>query len=302
MRLTKAVVTALAVVVLLSTVAGAEDYVQGEVIVQYLPAYSPGRGASASPDPGLAELLDSYGVYEQVPLCDPSERPQGGHPDGVWTLAEWDAAAEVVNLFDWFLVKYTDPTEPPDVAGVFTNSGYFVEAGANHLGEYTALRVEPNDDYFDEQWHLDYDTVPTADIDAPEGWCWLGAVIRNVKVGIIDTWIWSDNGEYSGIHADIKTNVDEDAINDLDTFPMDTNSHSHGTMNSGIISAVTDNGTGVAGVTWNRSKLVITDNETAGCPDEFKSAKGMVFCVDHYAEVLNMSWVIQDSPVIRKAM
>jgi subtilisin family serine protease len=302
MHLTKAVVTALAVMVLLSTVAGAEEYVQGEVIVQYLPAYSPGRGVSASPDPGLAELLDSYGVYEQVPLCDPSERPQGGHPDGVWTLAEWDTAAEAVNLFDWFLVKYTDPSDPPDVAGVFRASGYFAEAGPNHLGEYTTLRVEPDDGYFDEQWHLDYDTVPTADIDAPEGWYWLGGEIRNVKVGIIDTGIWSSNGEYSGIHVDIKANVDEDAINDLDTFPQDNHFTSHGTRHARIISAVTNNTVGVAGVTWNRGKLIIVKNTIGGFPDEFKSAKGIVFCVDHYAEVLNMSWVIEDTALIRKAM
>ena len=41
MRSTKAVVTALAVVILLGSTAGAENYTQGEVIVRYLPGAFP---------------------------------------------------------------------------------------------------------------------------------------------------------------------------------------------------------------------------------------------------------------------
>lgn len=43
MRSTKAVVTALAVVLLLGSAAGAEDYTEGEVIVRYLPGVRPAR-------------------------------------------------------------------------------------------------------------------------------------------------------------------------------------------------------------------------------------------------------------------
>jgi hypothetical protein len=303
MCFTKAVVTAFAVVVLLSTAVGAEDYVQGEVIVQYLPAYSPGRGASVSPDPGLEALLNAYGVYEQVPLCDPSERPEGGHPAGVWTLAEWDTAAEAVGLFDWFLVKYTDPSDPFDVAGVFKTSGYFAEADPNDVIEPQVTL--PNDPLLYYQWYL-YSTTYDGDIQAGEGWSWLGAVIRDVKIGIVDTGIWAGVPRcYDTIHVDLKDNVDEGAINDwvnkTGEFPYGDYNARHGTWVAGVASAVTDNSvpTGVAGVTWNRTEMVITNHYK----NEFWAANSIVFCVNHYAEVINMSWADDDySYVIRKAL
>ncbi len=292
-KITSIILAALSII---TTNVVASDYVEGEVIVRYASLYSPNNGNPTPP--GLATVLSAYGVYEDIPLCIPTERPETGHPDGVWTLAEWDNSAEDIKLYDWFLLRYSAPIDSMTVATELASTRYFREADVNYKIESQATL--PNDPLFYMQWHL-YSPPNDGDIQAGEGWDYLNEVTRNIKIGIVDTGIWaSEPRSYANIHVDIKNNVDAGAINDLDVFPFYEGDNAfHGTMLSGLISAVTNNATGVAGVTWNRGKLVITNHGKTA----FGAAKGIVFCANHYAEVVNLSWTMDNySAVVRKAI
>jgi subtilisin family serine protease len=130
----------------------------------------------------------------------------------------------------------------------------------------------PNDTNFASQWGL-HNTgqtggTPDADIDAPEAWD-ITVGSPQVIVAIIDTGvdynhpdlaanIWTNPGEIPGNGIDDDGNGFVDDVRGWDfangdNAPLDDNGH--GTHVAGIIAAVTNNATGVAGVSWNAKIL-----------------------------------------------
>ncbi|PID72446.1 MAG: hypothetical protein CSB34_02205 [Desulfobulbus propionicus] len=183
-----------------------------------------------------------------------------------------------------------------------------------------SIDAMPNDTEFNELWALnntgqvvdEVPSTPDADIDAPEAWDQLGGRDAEVVVAVLDTGVdythadlaanmWTNelelNGE-AGVDDDDNGYVDDiygiDPCNE-DSDPYDD--HYHGTHVAGTIAAVTDNGAGIAGITWNRAKIMAL---------KFLSAKGRgytsdaVICIDYLLAmnqreendivVMNASW------------
>ncbi|BBO83650.1 hypothetical protein DSCO28_42160 [Desulfosarcina ovata subsp. sediminis] len=178
----------------------------------------------------------------------------------------------------------------------------------------------PNDTEFDQLWSLvntgqevsEVIGTPGADISAPEAWDRLGATDTEVIVAVIDTGVdytheeiaanmWTNDAELNGeqgVDDDGNGFVDDiygiDTCND-DSDPYDD--HYHGTHVAGTIAAVTDNGAGIAGITWNRARIMAL---------KFLSASGSgatsdaVECIEYLLEmnereennivVMNASW------------
>ncbi len=136
--------------------------------------------------------------------------------------------------------------------------------------------VEPDDPEFAQQWWLDR-------IDAPETWTFERGDNRAVTVAVVDSGIDLD-------HPDL-----EDAIvNGTDTGEDDANpqdTDGHGTHVAGIIAARSNNGRGVAGVSWGARLMpvkVFPDgvDRRASHSD---IAAGISWAVDHGAQVINLS-------------
>jgi len=166
---------------------------------------------------------------------------------------------------------------------------------AELLKDPDVLRVEPNyirrlqnlipnDPDFPQQWALrnigqrvEYSAgTEDADIDADEAWE-LETGNQDVVVAVIDTGIdyrhedlqenmWINTKEYNGeagIDDDGNGYVDDiygfdfasNVYGDNDSDPMDKDGH--GTMVSGIIGAVGNNGVGISGVAWNVSLMAL---------------------------------------------
>jgi subtilisin family serine protease len=192
----------------------------------------------------------------------------------------------------------------------------------------------PNDPDFNLQYYLNNSGqtggIPDADIDAPEAWE-IETGNKDIVICIHDTgvdWdhpdlkdnIWINSGE------DLNSNgiVDPSDFNDFDddgngyiddirgydfvnttkpvvpgedgtipdNDPMDF--HGHGTHCSGIASASTDNGIGVAGVCWNCSimpvRIGFKASGGAGLIDIVAAAKGLEYASDNGANIISMSW------------
>lgn len=108
--------------------------------------------------------------------------------------------------------------------------------------------VVPNDTYFVQQWNL-------ADIHAEQAWDLWNGDPHKVIVAVLDTGISIENGSLS--HQDLNDGnrffLGRDLVNN-DKDPSDD--HGHGTHVAGIAAAITNNGTGVAGL-WPGALLVL---------------------------------------------
>lgn len=154
----------------------------------------------------------------------------------------------------------------------------------------------PDDPYFaSRQWNLTL-------VDAPGAWD-ITTGTTDVIIAIIDTGI-------SHSHADLAsklwTNDDEIAGNGIDddgngyvddrwgwNFYSDwfntDDDHGHGTHVAGIAGAATNNGTGVAGMSWGARLMAVKFLNSAGVGDFLPMLLGMKYAVDNGARVLNLS-------------
>ncbi|MBU1318473.1 MAG: S8 family serine peptidase [candidate division Zixibacteria bacterium] len=153
--------------------------------------------------------------------------------------------------------------------------------------------IIPNDPRFPAQWHYNNTGqdppggTPDADIDCPEGWNFTTGD-EQIIVGVLDTGIPMQNGSLSHPDLDDPSRF----ILGLNTFtgqndPIDGNGH--GTHVSGTIGAESNNGIGVAGVTWNCKVMAIKvfNDQGSGTTATFRD--GVIYAVDNGCKVLNYS-------------
>lgn len=124
----------------------------------------------------------------------------------------------------------------------------------------------PNDQHFGLEWGLHQSN--DVDMDVPEAWE-ITSGSSSVVVAVVDSGVdfnhpdltqnmWRNPGEIAGNGIDDDANGYVDDVHGINAItrsgnPMDD--HGHGTHVAGTISARTNNGIGVAGVTWN-SKIM----------------------------------------------
>lgn len=138
---------------------------------------------------------------------------------------------------------------------------------------YLAKRfLTPNDTLFNKQWGLQK-------IEAPKAWDTSQGGYG--PVAIIDTGITSSQADLSG---SVQTGFN--FVNDT----TDTNDdNGHGTHVAGIVSANSNNGTGVASIGFKGSLLPVKVLDNTGAGTYGDVASGIVFAADKGARVLNLS-------------
>ncbi len=157
------------------------------------------------------------------------------------------------------------------------------------------MSVTPNDPFYSQQTGL------TA-INAPQAWD-IETGDSSVIIGIIDTgveWdhpdlsdkIWENSNEIpdNGIDDDGNGYIDDvrgwNFIDDNDD-PYDDNGH--GTHVSGIAAASTDNGIGIAGVSWGSKIMIIKALSFMGSGSYGDLAQAVEYASNNGAKVINMS-------------
>ncbi len=142
--------------------------------------------------------------------------------------------------------------------------------------------MSPNDELYPRQWALQM-------IQAP--WAW--EMLRggsNVVVGVLDSGVDLTHPDLVTHLLPIGCNVVADGVCPADghgTPPTDTDGH--GSHVAGIVAAGTDNHDGIAGISWNAAILPVKVT-TGGTGTESDFLSGLVWAVDHGANVLNLSF------------
>ncbi len=174
---------------------------------------------------------------------------------------------------------------------------------------YHTLETIPNDTLFANQWALKNTLAagnPVASVNATLAWD--KTVGRfNVVVAVVDTGvdythadlalnIWTNPGE-AGVNCSDGLDNDADGLIDdcrgWDFFdftsdPMDVTGH--GTQMAGIIGALTNNSSGVAGANWNVQIMPLRVSDTNGNISSAVAAQAIDYAVQHGASVINASW------------
>ncbi|UCC30431.1 MAG: S8 family serine peptidase [Phycisphaerales bacterium] len=144
----------------------------------------------------------------------------------------------------------------------------------------------PDDPMFSQQTHL-------AQIRAAEAWdVTVGA--EDLIIAIVDTGVDRD-------HPDLEDRI----VGGWNMFDRDSDYsdvHGHGTLVAGVAAAVSDNGTGVAGVTWDCPLLAIRTTDEYGRSSSRKLAAAILWAVAHDARVINVSFApLWSDRVVRAA-
>lgn len=170
---------------------------------------------------------------------------------------------------------------------------------------YRAYAMEvPDDEQWPQQWAL-------AKINAPQAWDI--AHCQDVVIAIVDTGAYLEHPDLSNT---LWTNPDEipangrddDANGKIDDIhgwhfyqncttgtclpyenPIIDDENGHGTHVTGIAAAETNNGTGVASVSWGARAMIIKVLDAYGDGYYYDIAAGIVYAADNGAQVINLS-------------
>jgi len=133
--------------------------------------------------------------------------------------------------------------------------------------------VTPDDPHYAAyQWNL-------PQIRAPYAWA-VSTGGAEIVIAVVDTGVDLD-------HPDLATKLvaGYDFAND-DDCPDDD--HGHGTHVAGIAAAATNNGTGIAGLSWG-ARIMPLKALSAGSGTVFDTAEAIIYAADHGAQVINLS-------------
>ena len=153
---------------------------------------------------------------------------------------------------------------------------------------YIYINNQINDTYYGSyQWNL-----PA--IGTEDGWK-VTRGSKKVKIAVVDTGVDLDHPDLTG-----RLTKGYNALANNDK-PEDDNGH--GTHVAGIIASETNNGKGVAGITWYNPIIPVKVLDSKGTGGSFNVAKGIRWAVDHGANVINLSLGnYQSSAVTAKAI
>jgi thermitase len=188
-------------------------------------------------------------------------------------LMEKEINGAVVKKLDSTIVFRSNTMATDELIRHFQRKENVVFAEPNYL--YLQNQIGPNDLLYQEryQWNLQV-------IRAEAGW----DVTRGdeeVVIAVVDTGVDLN-------HPDLKNRLTK-GYNVLENNHYPDDDNGHGTHVAGIIASETNNEEGAAGITWYNRIMPIKAMEAKGYGTTFDIAKGIIWAVDHGADVINLS-------------
>lgn len=174
-------------------------------------------------------------------------------------------AKQLIKYFEKWDVHYTEPHYL-----YLTNN----QPDGVRIPAEPATDIVPNDELYSQyQWNLPI-------IATEEGWK-VDRGSGDVVVAVIDTGV-------DMTHPDLRDRI----LPGLNVVAQNNNPQDdvgHGSHVAGIIAASTNNGIGVAGMTWYNSVLPVKVLDQSGAGSTYAVAQGIIWATDRGAKVINLS-------------
>lgn len=227
-------------------------------------------------------LADADGALSALPL----EGIRFATPAAA-SRATHEVLARTIGLDRWLRIQLEPGADREAILAAIKAIPIVEYAEIDGVGGLASGIDDPDDTFFSLQWGMSNTGqlvagvagVPGADVRAREAW----ELSTGGDVIIVATL---DSGAYEHIDLDDRIvpgwNIPQDSSNTNDVCV------SHGTHVAGIIAAIGNNATGVAGMCWNaRIMPVIVVDPCSGY--ESWAADGLVWAVDQGADAVNIS-------------
>ncbi|HAQ08410.1 MAG TPA: peptidase S8 [Bacillus bacterium] len=178
--------------------------------------------------------------------------------------------------------------ETPEMIDYFTEKPNIEFVEPNFILMQNQISA-PNDLLYQEnyQWNLPV-------IGTEQGWV-VSRGNEGIEIAIVDTGVDLD-------HPDLRNRLVK-GYNVVDKRQEPDDDNGHGTHVAGIIASETNNNEGIAGLTWFNKIMPIKAMGAKGYGTTFDIATGIVWAVDHGADVINLSLGnYQPSKVLEEAV
>ncbi|MBP5093688.1 MAG: S8 family serine peptidase [Abditibacteriota bacterium] len=158
--------------------------------------------------------------------------------------------------------------------------------------------------FFSGNWYVEFDQWALAKIKANRAW-WITGGSASVPVAVVDSGIdmnhedlknkiWTNPGEIPGNNKDDDKNGYVDDVHGWNFVagnndPNDNSQPSHGTMVASVIGAQTNNGIGMAGVTWHSPIVPVRIFGAAGNASDANISNGIRYAADNGVRIINLS-------------
>jgi thermitase len=159
------------------------------------------------------------------------------------------------------------------VAAALMKTGLFTYVEPDFIATTAGTTVTPNDPDFSSQWHL-------ASISAPSAWS-ITVGAAGAPIALIDSGVDST-------HPDLSSKLVA-GWNFLTGTSNTADDNGHGTAVAGVTAAATNNGIGVAGVSWNNPIMPLVVADSTGSAAYSNVASAIQYAADHGARIINIS-------------
>ncbi len=171
----------------------------------------------------------------------------------------------------------------PAAAATLAASGLIETLQKNYIFTPEAA---PNDPLFTRQEHL-------TQIGAAAAWD-ISVGASTIPIAIVDTGV-------DGLHADLAARI-IDGWNLYNGNADFADVMGHGTQVAGVAAAASNNGVGVAGVTWDCPVIAVRVGDSQGLSTARHIAGGILWAASHGAKVINVSFApLWSDQVVRSA-
>jgi len=183
------------------------------------------------------------------------------------------SGARLEKTLDRINVHVLQVPEPAmdQVVAMLQASGLFTFIERDHVRSSTA--VTPTDPYFSSEWHL-------AAIKAPDAWG-ITTGIASVVIGVIDSGADWD-------HPDLAPNL-VTGHNFLTGTSTTQDNAGHGTSVSGSAATASNNGLGVAGVSWGNKIMPLQVLDATTPAYDSAIANAITYAADHGVRIISIS-------------